>query len=88
MFLFEARSDERCRDEGRRLIRYMQNVVCPDQMQRNDGVFPIGFETGRQRDLVVCASDSQSGGPGFESPSGDLLDLLSVVPSSNPRPHL
>ena len=30
----------------------------------------------------------QSGGPGFESRSGHLLDLFSVVPSSNPRPRL
>ena len=37
---------------------------------------------------VVSASDSQSGGPGFESCSGHLLDLFSVVPSSNSRPHL
>ena len=26
--------------------------------------------------------------PEFESRSGNLLDLFSVVPSSNPRPHL
>ena len=31
---------------------------------------------------VVSASDSQSCGPGFESRSGHLLDLCSVVPSS------
>ena len=31
---------------------------------------------------MVSASDSQSGGPGFESRSGHLLDLGSVVPSS------
>ena len=37
---------------------------------------------------VVSASDSQSVDPGFESRSVDLLDLLSVVPSSNPRPRL
>ena len=42
----------------------------------------------RQRGRVVSASDLQSGGPGFESRSGHLLDLLSVVPSSNPRPRL
>ena len=35
---------------------------------------------GRQRGQVVSASDSQSGGPGFESRSGHLLDLCSVVP--------
>lgn len=34
---------------------------------------------------MVSALDSQSGGPGFEYSSGDLLDLLSVVPSSNSR---
>ena len=37
---------------------------------------------------MVSASDSQSVDPGFESRSVDLLDLLSVVPSSNPRPRL
>ena len=42
----------------------------------------------RQRGRVVSASDSQSDGPGFESRSGHLLDLCSVVPSSNSRPHL
>ena len=35
----------------------------------------------RQRGRVVSASHSQSGGPGFESRSGDLLDLFSFVPS-------
>ena len=34
---------------------------------------------------MVSVSDLQSGGPGFESCSGHLLDLFSVVPSSNPR---
>ena len=43
---------------------------------------------GRQRGRVASASDSQSGGPGFESRSGHLLDLCSVVPSSNSRPCL
>ena len=48
----------------------------------------------RQRGRVVSASDLQSGDPGFESRSGHLLDLFSVVPSrsvvpgSNPRPRL
>ena len=42
----------------------------------------------RQRGRVVSTSDSQSGGPGFESRSGHLLDLCSVVPSSNSRPRL
>ena len=42
----------------------------------------------RQRDRVVSASDSQSDGPGFESRSGHLLDLCSVVPSSISRPCL
>ena len=36
---------------------------------------------GRRRGRVVSASDSQSGCPGFESRSGHLLDLFSVVPS-------
>ena len=42
------------------------------------------FQCGR----VVSALDSQSGGSESESCSGDLLDLFSVVPSSNPRPRL
>ena len=42
---------------------------------------------GRQRGRVVSASDSQSGGPGFESCSGHLLDLCSVIPSSNSWPR-
>ena len=37
---------------------------------------------------VVSALDSQSGGLGFESPSGDLLDFFSVVQSLKPRPLL
>ena len=36
----------------------------------------------------VSSFDSQSGGPGFESCSGHLLDLFSVVPSSNRRAPL
>ena len=42
----------------------------------------------RQRGRVNSVSDSQSGGPGFESRSSHLLDLFSVVPGSNPRPRL
>ena len=45
-------------------------------------------QLGRQRGRVVSASDLQSDGPGFKSRSGHLLDLFSVVPSSNPRPCL
>ena len=45
-------------------------------------------EKGGQRGRVVSAPDLQSCGPGFESRSGYLLDLYSVVPSSNPRPRL
>ena len=37
---------------------------------------------------VVSASDLQSGDAGFESRSGHLLDLFSVVPSSSPLPRL
>ena len=37
---------------------------------------------------MVNASDSQSGGPGFESRSGHLLDLFLVVQRSNPRSRL
>ena len=36
----------------------------------------------------ACASDSQSGDHGFKSHSHHLLDLFSVVPSSNPWPRL
>ena len=43
---------------------------------------------GRQHGRVVSASGSQSRGPGFESRSGHLLDLFSVVRSSNPRSRL
>ena len=42
----------------------------------------------RQSGQVVNAYDSQSGGTGFESHSGNLLDLFSVILSSNPRPCL
>ena len=33
---------------------------------------------------MVSVLDLQSGGPGFESHSGELLELLSVVLSLNP----
>ena len=42
----------------------------------------------RQSGQVVSAYDSQSGGLGFEFRSGNLLDLFSVIPTSNPRPCL
>ena len=42
----------------------------------------------RQSGQVVSAYDSQSGGLGFEFRSGNLLDLFSVIPSSNPWPRL
>ena len=42
----------------------------------------------RQSGQVVSVYNSQSGGPGFESRSGNLLDLFSVIPSSNPWPCL
>ena len=42
----------------------------------------------RQSGPVVSAYDSQSGGPRFESRSGNLLDLFSVILSSNPWPRL
>ena len=45
-------------------------------------------EEGGQRGRVVNASDSQSGGPRFESRSGHLLDLFTGGPGSNPRPRL
>ena len=41
-----------------------------------------------QSGRVVSVLDSQSGAPGFESRSGHLLVLFSVVPSSNPLPCL
>ena len=37
----------------------------------------------RQLDRVVSVSNLQSGCPRFESRSGDLHDLSSVIPSSN-----
>ena len=46
------------------------------------------LENGRQHGQVVSASDLQSSVPRFKSCSGHLLDLFSVVASSNPRPHL
>ena len=42
----------------------------------------------RQSGQVVSAYDLQSGGPEFESRSGNLLDLFLVILSSNPRPCL
>ena len=42
----------------------------------------------RQRDRVVRALDLRIGGPEFKSRSDRWLELFSVVPSSNPRPHL
>ena len=48
----------------------------------------VVFTLRRQRGRMVNASDSQSGGPEFESYSGDLLDLLAVIQSSNPQPRL
>ena len=55
---------------------------------RKASSLPVGRYIRRQRGRVVSASDSQSGGPGFESHSGHLLDLCSAVPSSNSRPRL
>ena len=40
------------------------------------------------RVAVFSASDSQAGDPGFDSLSGHLLDLFSVVVSLNPRSRL
>ena len=49
----------------------------------------VGRVSMRRRDRVVCASDPQSSGPSrFVSRSSQLLDLFSVVSSSNPRPSL
>ena len=42
----------------------------------------------RQSGQVVSAYDSQSGGLGFEFRSGNLLDLFSVIQSSNPWSYL
>ena len=41
----------------------------------------IFIDKGYRRQRVNSASDSQSGGSGFKSPSGNLLDLFSVVRS-------
>ena len=38
--------------------------------------------------IEVRKEETWLSGPGFKSRSGDLLDLFSVVPSSNPRPCL
>ena len=43
-------------------------------------VVDFGCSLGGQGGRVVSTSDLQSGGPGFESRSGHLLDLCSVVP--------
>ena len=59
------------------LLEWLALHLCSHSRQRQ-----------RQRGRVVTVSDSQSGGPGFESRSGHLLDLCSVVPSSNSRPRL
>ena len=58
--------------------------------QTEEAAWPRGQCVGlrRQRGRVVSASDLLSGGPGFESRSGHLLDLCSVVPSLNSRPRL
>lgn len=53
-----------------------------------NNIVVVVFTLRRQRGRMVNASDSLSGGPEFESHSGDLLDLLSVIQSSNPQPHL
>ena len=49
------------------------------------GSLTLCYLGGSVDDRVVSASDSQSGGPGFEPRSGHLLDLCSVVISSNSR---
>ena len=53
-----------------------------------NNIVVIVFTLRRQRGRMVSVSDSQSGGPEFESHSGDLLDLLSVIQSANPQPRL
>ena len=40
----------------------------------------MGLEMRRQRGRVVSVSDSQSGGPGFESRSGHYLNLFLGTP--------
>ena len=52
--------------------------------EKKIGQIPPPSQHGR----MVSASHSKSGGPGFESRSGDLEDLFSVVPSSDHRPRL
>ena len=70
-----------------------QTFCARPKTPRRDNERPLGrllltCQLGRQRGRVVSASDLQSDGPGFKSRSGHLLDLFSVVPSSNPRPCL
>ena len=66
----------------------IQSLDWVQQMSCFDRCYDKNCRKRRQRGQVVSASDLQSGGPGFESRSGNLLDLFSVVPSSNPRPRL
>ena len=56
----------------------------PKSRKKNWGDAPPLSQHGR----MVSASHSKSGGPRFESRSGDLEDLFSVVPSSDHRPRL
>ena len=71
---------------------FASNEKRPFKHVRDGSYCPIKAEIravdNQERGQVVSASDSQSGGPGFESRSGHLLDLCSVVPSSNSRPCL
>lgn len=50
--------------------------------------FSLTFFFPCKRGRVASSSDSQSGNPGFESRSGHLPDLVSVVLSLNPQPCL
>ena len=53
-----------------------------------NNIVVIVFTLRRQHGRMVSASDLQCCGPEFESYSGNLLDLLSVIQSSNPQPRL
>ena len=70
-------------------LRCLAKVRWPTQKSQCIWLFSIVFDNKNQylafkrlsaAKLVVSASDSQSGGPGFESRIGHLLELFSVVP--------
>ena len=70
-------------EKGNRTFYRLMSFDCNSVLRSS-----MSCKDGRQRGRVVSTSDSQSGSPGFESRSGHLLDLCSVVPSLNSRPRL